>query len=530
MATTTIEARCNARTTRLAFILPNPDMLLSVIARATSLWGGIFNPIVILDDSKRKTSGVHYTMLPPDPYLQIQADMLSAFDPDLLISYSNDPLPPELKPWQHRTFPVDRLDQKLFNSAASSYFVDVFPILDELWNKEFKGIANPRFKIKFVDKAESEKSLFLAARFGLYSSDNYYEFLRKNFNAEMFVYDAVFRSSPWPADFQALLSFTASYCRPKRQRVHSHAYFLLNPADAFDVVDYWNLRASGTYLFPLTLQDYEECENPIRDFGAAAAYPINESITNHVVIIKAPSITDEEQKAVTTWIGSKSLATNLSMMGWVPHYNRNHYGVVPQLDIGHIRGFESNAIGVLVEGHGKIEGAKPAFLARDNLYGHWSMDISFSTFLNPNTCYKLPWLNSGCDALVRRNIGSSMDMDASRVSQEGIVTRHDGGSGAVRIAPITAIDAVRAFLEGKGIEYMRTSSPGLALTRIIEMLDGFYKCDVFQNPAIRELLEELATGKHRLGKEVRGAVKKSLTIRFMVSRLVPTKFQNGPRT
>jgi hypothetical protein len=80
----------------------------------------------------------------------------------------------------------------------------------------------------------------------------------------------------------------------------------------------------------------------------------------------------------------------------------------------------------------------------------------------------------------------------------------------VRITPITAIDAVRAFLEGKEIEYLHTSSPGLALTRIIEMLDGFYKCEVFQNPAIRELLEELATGKHRLGKEVRGAVKKSL--------------------
>ncbi len=63
MATTTIEARCNARPTRLAFILPNPEpeLLLSVIARSTSLWGGIFNPIVILEDSTRKTSGVHYT-------------------------------------------------------------------------------------------------------------------------------------------------------------------------------------------------------------------------------------------------------------------------------------------------------------------------------------------------------------------------------------------------------------------------------------------------------------------------------------
>ncbi len=512
MGTTTIEARCNARPTRLAFILPSPEpkLLLSVIARATSLWGGVFNPIVILDDATRKTSGVHYTVLPADPYLQIQADMLRAFDPDLLVSYSNDPLPPELKPWQHRTIPADRLDWRPLSGDVVSYFVDVFPILNELWNEEFKSVSNPRFNIKFVEKAEAEKSLFLAARFGLYPSDDYYDVLQKHFNAETLVYDSAFKSSRWPGDFQNLLGLTASYCRPRRQRVHSHGYFLLDPADAFDVVDYWNLRASGAYLFPLTLQDYQQFENPIRDFGAAAAYLINESITNHAVIIKAPSITDEDQESVTTWIRLMGLARDLSMMGWVPRYYTNHYAVVPELEIDPIRAFESNAIGVLVDGYGTIQGPKPAFLTRDNVFQHWSMDVLFFTSGGTDTCYKLPWLNSGCDALVSRKIGWSMDMDATRVSQDGIVTRHAGDSGDLRLAPITAINVVSAFLGGKEIEYMGTSSPGLALGRIIEMLDGFHKCEVFQNPAIREVLEDLATGKHRLGREVRGTVKKSL--------------------
>jgi hypothetical protein len=269
MATTTIEARCNARPTRLAFILPNSDrnLLFNVFARATSLWGGLFNPIVILDDSTRKTAGMHYTTLPPDPYLTIQSDMLKAFDPDLLINYSSDPLPPELKVWQHRTFPADGLDWRPLNTNVRSYFVDIFPILNDLWDEEFKGIASPRFTLKFVEKAEAEKSLFLAARFGLYSSDEYYEFLRKNFDAGTLVYDTAFRSTGWPGNFQGLPGFTALYCRPTRQRIHSHAFFLLNPEDPFDVVEYWNLRASGTYLFPLTPQNYQECTNPIRDFA-----------------------------------------------------------------------------------------------------------------------------------------------------------------------------------------------------------------------------------------------------------------------
>jgi hypothetical protein len=453
---------------------------------------------------------VHYTMLPPDPYLAIQSDMLKAFDPDLLINYSPDPLPPELKAWQHRTFPADRLDWQPLNRNVRSYFVDIFPILSDLWEKEFKGVTSPRFKLKFIEKAEAEKSLFLAVRFGLYSSDEYYEFLRKNFNAGTLVYDAAFRSTRWPGDFQSLLGLTASYCRPTRQRVHSHGFFLLNPEDPFDVIDYWNLRASGTYLYPITLEDYQECGNPIRDFGAASAYPINETVTNYPTIIKAPSIKDEELEAVTRWIGEKGLVKSLTMMGWVPHYHKEAYGVVNELEIEQVRGFEANAVGVLVEGHGKIQGPTPSFLTRDNAFEHWSMDVSFSTFGSPDTCYSLPWLNSGCDALASRRIGSSFGMDATRVSQDGIVTRHDGNSGDLRISPITAIQAVQAFLEGQEIKYLRTSSPGLALTRIIEMMKGFHGCEMFQNSAIRETLEELSTGKHRLAAEVVAKVKKSL--------------------
>jgi len=49
MSTTTIEVRCNARSDPPRFVVHHADrdLLLSVIARATNLWGGIFNPIVI---------------------------------------------------------------------------------------------------------------------------------------------------------------------------------------------------------------------------------------------------------------------------------------------------------------------------------------------------------------------------------------------------------------------------------------------------------------------------------------------------
>jgi hypothetical protein len=218
MSTTTIEARCNARPTRLAFIIPSPDrdLLLSVIARATSLWGGIFNPIIILDDSAREVRGVQEEMTSHGKYLQNTADLLKAFDPDFLANFSSSSLPQELREFQHRTFAAERLDWRPRNDEAVSYFVDVWPILDELWQKEFKFSAKPPLKFRYVEKDSSKKSLLLAARYGLYSNDDSYEFLQQNFGAESIVYDAQFKATVKPGTFHTPLpmpsSITVSLC------------------------------------------------------------------------------------------------------------------------------------------------------------------------------------------------------------------------------------------------------------------------------------------------------------------------------
>lgn len=458
----------------------------------------MFNPIVILDDSSRVARGVHHDRFPPQrSYIQRQDDILRSFDPDILINYSDDPLPEALKHFQHRTYPASRLDWNPWGRREVSYFVDVYPVLDELWDREFKGNQNPRVKLRFPEKAASETSLFLAARYGLYSNDSAYEFLTKNFAAEPFTYNTEFKAALKPGSFHSPLSITMFHCLTWRQRIHSHAFFLLNPEDSFDVMEYWNLRAAGVYLLPFTLQDFKEFENPIRDFGAAAAYPVNETITNMPVVIKAPSITDEELDEVANWIGAQGLVNQLSRMGWVPHCRRDMYGAGNELEINPIRGFEGNAVSVLNDGYGKLQGPKPSFLTGQHHDQHWSMDMSFYTHGNKTASYKMPWLNSGCDALVRRRIGSHSDMDATHVSREGLVSQHDGDDGDVRLSPIEATDVIKSFLEGSGIEYLQASSPGLALTRILEMMGSFHSCEVFQNEAIRQTLEDMAKGEPR---------------------------------
>jgi len=513
MSTTTIEARCNARPTRLAFILSTPDraQLLNVITRATTLWGGRFNPIVILDDRQRRAVGRHYDLAPRYPYMARQADLLKAFDPDLLISYSNEPLPAELSPWSHRNFSAAALDwDPLGNNNVRSYFVDIQPILDDLWDREFRNVATPRFKLRFMEKAEAEGSLLRAARFGIYPTDNHYEYVKRNFGAEAVTDNAELRARNWPGDFQSPLSLTSAYCNASRQN-RSHAFFVLDPEDPFDVVDYWNLRASGMILFALTMQAYRDYRVPIGDFCEAANYPSSPAHFDFLTIIKGASITDAQVEEVRQWITVENLTRRqIGIMGWVPEYRRGNYGASDELEIEPLRCFDSNAQGILIDGGGRVDGPKPSFLGQRDHFSHWSMDVELQTYRDPKACYRLPWLNSGCDALVSGRVGSGFQMDASRVSRNGIVTRHDGDSSHVRISPISAIQVVKSYLQGVGVKYLETSSPGLALVRIIDMMETLHTCEIFQNSAIRDTLDEMGMGEPRSVKHVSLAVMKAL--------------------
>jgi hypothetical protein len=510
MSTTMIEARCNARPTRLGFIVPSPDreLLFSIFARATSLWGGIYNPIVILDSATRKVRGAHEEPRLQRPYLEWQSDLLKAFDPDFLVNFSPDPLPKELKDFQHRTFAANRLDWKPDENKTFSYFVDVWPILGELWEREFKFSAKPPFKFRYLEKNEAKKSLLLAAWFGLYSKDEQYAVLKDHFAAEVITYDAEFKATLKLANFFTPLTLATYKCTQRRPTLDPQACLILDPEDAFDVVDFWNLRAAGVIVFPISLKDYKDFEQPIRDFAALSEIPINTSLVNRVVLMKARSISDEKLASIADWM--KSLGIPTMTKGWIHRYNMNYYGVANEIDVEPIRAYDSSAVGVLEDGYGVIQVPVPEFMRTAQIGQRWSVGLSFLAVRAPSTCYRLPWLNSGCDGLIEQKIGHGYDIDAAHVSRSGIVTQQAGLTDQARISPITIIEALKAYLKGFGVEYHRSSVPGLVLERIIEMFQGLRDCELFQNAAIRQLLDDLAGGDSLLATEVRAAINKSL--------------------
>ena len=462
--------------------------------------------------SKANSPGGLNPTTPCADYAQLlKTFCIEAFDPDFLFTFSADPLPKELSKFQHRTFTQDRLEWQPWNQDRVSFFLEVWPALQEFWEREFKFSSQTPPALRYLEKSQSETSAFLAARFGLYANEESYDTLNRHFGAKAVQYNTAFKSGFRAGMFAFPISLSAYGCSQRRQQIHSHAYFLLDPTNVFDVVDYWNLRAAGIMLLPLTLDDYKECETAVREFGSHAVYPINEKIMNHPVLIKGRSIEEEQVVEVAKWIRSLDFLKEFSTMGWVPRFSTNFYRVGNEIDVFPVSSAEASSVGVLTDGYGVVNGPTPPFRVAAAYDQHWSMDLSFFSSSDPKACYRMPWLNPKCDALVSIRIGHGSDLNAGRVSKRGIVTQHCGDDSATRIWPITPTEVIKAYLDGVGIKYEQTSSSGLALERIIEQLGGLRGSELFQNLAVRELIKALSAGDWRLATEVRGAVYKSLS-------------------
>jgi len=73
-------------------------------------------------------------------------------------------------------------------------------------------------------------------------------------------------------------------------------------------------------------------------------------------------------------------------------------------------------------------------------------------------------------------------------------------------------EALQAYLKDGGFSYLKTSSPGLALERIIEQMGGLLPCSVLQNSGVREIIAELAGGSAMNAQTVRKMIHKTISV------------------
>ena len=243
------------RPLRLAFLIEGADKegVLEAIRINTFLWGGSFNPIIPVFKRAPKPWQERFHTVSAR---EMAEGLLDAFDPDfveLTGKYSEC----TVDVGHRKVIKSSDILEGLNRDGTPAYGIGLFEILNHLLAKELKYVRRKPLDIQ-VPNLLKTGHLFLASVFGELPSalDN---ILREQFDREL----GTKRTDCSLTDYSLLLDpkvlflrrLANLYVRPvPRSAWFSDCVFFLDATSVLDVVDYWNLRAVGWNVCPVSKQ------------------------------------------------------------------------------------------------------------------------------------------------------------------------------------------------------------------------------------------------------------------------------------
>jgi len=507
-STQVLHLNAKVRPVRIAFLLAKPEhsILQEIVQINTTLWGGILNPIVVLDGSTCPSE-----MHPSRTYEEGLVGLLREFDPDIVINYSDVSLPEALQPFRTRIFDRSFLRWNPWGREEIGFYLEVWPFLGKYWRSVHQFLRRPEQAFSYMDLGSSEElKTYLLARYGGYPDERGISILTKNFSATSTKYDEEFRRT-FALDERLfpiqLTTFGLEILSPGF--FHSDCFFLMDPTNIFDIVDCWNLRATGARVFPLPIGHYAEFQKSILAFGEQATYPINDTVMNHPTVIKGKSLTEQQLFDAGQWLAGLGLV-GIACQRWVPRFGERGYRIAPELAVRSPIGADYNQTVILTNGHGIMEPDPPdCDFAGPSRSQHWALEVFVFESGDQDHTWRLPWLRPECDEYVNAKVAHGFRSTKTRVCKEGIAVVRKGERDSFGISEPAVKDVLKSFLKNYDFEFRQLSSPGLALERIVEQLGGLFGCRMFQNPGVRELIHRLSAGGQMHIENVRATLLKN---------------------
>ena len=510
MALRVLHISCNIRPARIAFVVskPEPALLAEIFRVNTVLWGGVLNPVVVLDDSTRKSVGRHYEY-GERPYHEEIRLLLREFDPDLLINFDGSALPSFFDVFKERTFGKDALSWNPWGKREVPFFLEVWPFLRNYWRSEVRFSKEPPHKFAYMEPNGPLKA-YLTAVFGAFAdNDEGKKVLIEHFGAKLVTYDEEFRKEPKQELIFPIRATQFDLRVPSPKPRSSDIFFLLDPTQIHDVVDYWNLRAAGFRIFSLPVDCYKDYAERAKAFARWAMDPSVPKPFGGPTIVKARSVEDDVSMQVGQWFGSLDSELVPSVMGWVPRFGERHERVEPDIQSRAAIAKDVSQKVMMSDTSGELQFPPPCELSEGDQSQHWAVDLT-AFGANEDTTFRLPWLKPSCDKIAGYSFGHSFGPAAARVSKYGIVAMARGDHDRTLVHEPKVTNVWTAYLKDSGFTYLKTSSAGLALDRIVEQLGGLHHCQIFQNAGVRELINVLADGSPKPSQFIRQAVFRAI--------------------
>lgn len=273
-------ANIKVRPLKLA-LLVDPNSAAQVreaIRLASSLWGGMYFPIIPM--YKRMPVSWRDGAIPPPPAKDVVRGYVDAFDPDILVQFAAT-LPGCVADMRLRTIKP----QDVWRGAAAdehpepAFGIGALELLYDIYKECFK--YQPKYPTKVVlPTIPKEYGLFWASVFGEYSPQ-----LAAAVNRHFAEPLDVTRTKITPGVFHTLTDPTVLF--PRRitswelevqggPRLGQHAcVYFMDASSVEDVIDYWNLRATGRSVTPLPKQflPQESFKEAIQQFLVKNRHP-----------------------------------------------------------------------------------------------------------------------------------------------------------------------------------------------------------------------------------------------------------------
>lgn len=506
--------RCNqnVRPIRFAFAVSLSDTtsILNAVRYSTALWGGVGNVLMPI-----------WKKFPSRQLKKRSIGLLEDFDPDFIVNLSSIPLPKEVaEKYGKRILPLSEFIKVKDGSSHFGCGLTVQPLLRHIWSTETQSISGKSRALQFKDV----KGIYLkywAFAFGSYPTGFGADF-ETGFSSALKARElkATFSNlgkikieeNITPLDITTYQLTRLGY----NGGFSSHVIYIGNPTNNHDLLEFWNLRASGCEVIFIPTSHYKQFGAKISAAVEAGNYPINDRVQNETDLQKGPSLKDAEFEEVCNWIRD-DLKHNLSRRHWLPQWGARRRGI--SRDAVPCRYLDTEKTTNLMfdgENLSPLSLARPTFFDDDKEYRnlkrqysgrvYWVNEIDLNDNYKNDFFFDLPY-----DPKINDLVSYSFVFGAhekARLGDKGIMYYNDTLMGEITIHPLKTEKVIGELFKQRNME-ISPSSAGIFTTRIIEYMGGLHGCRVFKIRGVRDILIKLSKQQPKFGMtygELKGVV------------------------
>lgn len=485
------DVRIEYRTLRIGFCVRNGEVddVIRAAKLNTLLWGGVFNPIIPVGA--------------PD---KLDHQLVKLFQVDILLPVvETQEITDFIKRYEWARFPLSYHSNSIFSEASYNQnkkvvsVLDVSQILRKLWDKDFKFLKNnhsnctyPQWKSK-----DPDKNVFTLI-FGQYPDEKlvfrYKDNYKKALRAREVKIDVKKAIPLMLARTISPLSLTEHEIKSYGNRRIEADIYMGDNNDFLDLVNFWNIRASGSDITFLPKTNAKRFFPFVRAHIGRIVKPSD--INNRPIVhIWFKGETKEKYKKIQSIIRPLQTKTRLFGMGNVSIHSWNGLNIVPSYNILG----KATAIASINVKYGKPRIGfqlldKPVPKEQDKTSRHQyfvvsvkpSVGIEFSEYTT--TLPVLPDLNEWYaremvfDPFSLRVVSSYFGKTVE------LITEADADT--IELKPIREFDVIKKIFERAGITAEKNGA-GLMAERLISLMDGITgSARIFKITGVRKFIDE----------------------------------------